>query len=138
MAIFSGKDGSVTFATGYETKVFDWTVDAAAEAVDITALGDKWTQTQGGAKSWSGTFNAHFDNSAVATVATVGGSTAFGLGQPAASATFYWEGGTSTAADGLEGDIIITGASVTAAVGGESTRIAFTFTGTGDLNLTTT
>ena len=55
MAVVAGKDGAVTFASGYVAKVQSWTIDMAAEDVDTTALGQTWKTRLAGVKEWSGT-----------------------------------------------------------------------------------
>lgn len=136
MALFSGKDGGVTYANGYSTKVVSWTVDAEAEEVDTTALGENWASWLPGVKSWSGTYEALVDDSVLDTSGTVGGVSAFALGATAASATFEWDS-DGTKSEGVTGSIIITGASPTATTGGTASRIVFRFRGTGTLSTTT-
>jgi hypothetical protein len=139
MALFSGRDGNVVFAGGYATKILDWTVDATAETVDTTSMGDSWRTSINGVKAWSGTYTAHLDSSVLSTAETLESSSVFGLGAAAGSATFNFDSDAGTAtAGGFEGDIVITGASINAQVGDQSTRVTFTFQGTGELSTTTT
>jgi hypothetical protein len=131
MANVSGKDGSITFATGYVVDTTEWTVDAAAEEVETTALGDKWKTWIAGVKEWSGSYTALADDTLVATSGTVGvaGGTGFNLGNAAATATFKF--GSN---DSLTGTIFITGASANAAIGGTASSFTFTFRGTSTLS----
>jgi hypothetical protein len=144
MANVSGKDGSITFSSGYSIDVTEWTVDCAAEEVEGTSLGDKWKDFFAGVKEWSGSYTALADDADIyaATETTVGRSSpsatsqAFYLGGAAATATFYFAETGGTADDGLTGTIFITGVSANAAVGGTASSFTFTFRGDGTLSHT--
>jgi hypothetical protein len=128
MTAMSGKDGAVTFATGYATKVRSWTIDAGSEEVDITALGDGWKRFIAGVKNWSGTYTAVMVDSALVT--GTGTTNNLGLGTSAAAAPFTF--GT----DSINGDIIITGVSGNLATEAGAGEFTFTFVGDNEMNVT--
>ena len=107
MAVVSGIDGSVTFASGYTTNVKGWSINIEAEDVDITALGENWSSHQAGLRSWSGTYNALIDEGSFS-----GGSASdIGFAVAAASAEFKYGSSGS-----FVGNIVITGCDAEAGV----------------------
>lgn len=124
MAVIAGYNGSVTFATGYTTKLDQWSISFAAEQLDITGFEDSGWQTNiGGLRSWSGSFSGKYDH----TASPLGDTTTFaGLGGAAASATF-----TSSGDADITGSIVITGVDVTVPVSGGPPTISCTFVGSG-------
>lgn len=124
---FSGIDALITFATGYSEKCTGWTIDATAEDVDTSALGDNWSVHQGGIKDWSGTYTCQLTDS---FDSITGGSTGgAALGAAAASATFT--GGSNS---GFTGTIVVTGINAAATVRSGPNTITMNFVGSGVLS----
>ncbi len=121
MGAIAGKNGNVTFATGYTTGVYTWTIDYTADALDSTAytsLG--FYDYIPGLKGWSGTYGCRLDNVAIVDHP----------GMEAAAATF-------TAVTGITytGSIIITGISIATPVDGIC-EVTFTYQGSGHVGIT--
>jgi len=135
MALYRGREGSLKYGVvGSGTavqQVSDWKIDSSMEILDGTSLGDTSKVKVTGLGDWKGSFSAFFDNQSVNTqqAALIAAALAGTLLTGATSVTFYL-----TAAKYFYGDIIITGMSVTVAVG-DLVKIAFTFEGSGPLAL---
>ena len=128
--IVAGVDGSITYTSGYTTKVTSWQITVAVEDVDTTALGDDWRSRIPGLQEWSGTYTALID-----TDQFTGSVGDLGIGAAAASADFIFDEPAST--DGkLAGSIVITGVDVGVSVGSGASTATFTFVGSGALTLT--
>jgi len=131
----SGKDGNITFASGYATKTTAWTLDIAVEDVDTTALGDDWRSRVNGVQEWSGTYTAQIDSTAFGGGGT--GTTAvtqIGVGLAPAAAVFIFDEPAATDGSFL-GTIMITGVSNSVSVGGGAATSTFTFVGSGTLTV---
>jgi hypothetical protein len=126
MAVVSGIDGSVAYASGYTTTVTQWTVNIAAEDIDFTSLGDAWQRHLAGVKNWSGTFNAWLDPTAASTM------TDLGFANAAATADFVFGD------EKFKGNIIVTGVDANLATESGAGEFTFTFVGDDALAITAT
>lgn len=120
MAIVSGIDGAVAFATGYAASVTDWTITIAVEDLDTTSLGNAWRTHQPGLKSWNGNFTAHLDSAAADTL------TEIAVGESAATATFTFGSG-----DTVVGSIMVTDFQYSVGTGNGPSQVTCTFVGSG-------
>jgi hypothetical protein len=118
MGAISGKAGNVTFASGYKTGVFSWSIDYNAEALEVTTFADNGYRTYiPGLRGWSGSYECRLDDSVKIAHP----------GKPAATATFLAYTGIQ-----YSGSIIITGVSLSVAVDGVASA-TFSFQGSGYL-----
>ena len=136
MAVVSGTSGGVTFASGYTTKVLSWTVNAATEEVDTSALGDAWKSFVVGISEWSGTYNCLADEAELTNTALTAAANSLNFGQAAAAASFVYDS-DGTVGGELDGSIIITGADFGAQTAGGANTLDITFRGTSTLSLAT-
>ncbi len=118
MGAIAGKGGNVTFASGYKVGVYTWTLDYVADALEVTTFADQGFRSYiGGLRGFSGTYECRLDDTTKIEHP----------GRPAAYAEFF-----ATAGVQYNGDIIITGISLSVAVDGVATA-AMTFTGSGHI-----
>lgn len=61
MANYRGMDGSVTWAAGVVGEIKSWSAQSEVEALDDTAMGDKWRTLKGGRGQWRATITCHLD-----------------------------------------------------------------------------
>lgn len=118
----TGKNGSVTFDTGYVLHVKSWTIDYIGDVIDTSDFVDSaagYRTFLPGVTSWSGSYEATLDESTGVT----------GPGADPASATF-------TAASGRTyiGNIIVTSVSPSLVFDGEAT-VSISFQGTAGLSV---
>lgn len=59
---FSGKDGSVTFASGYDDHVTGWTMDISTDILDCTDFDSAAKENVFGHYGWSGSYDAWMDD----------------------------------------------------------------------------
>jgi len=120
MAAISGKGGNVTFASGYKTGVFSWSIDYAADALEVTTFaGNGYREYIGGLRTWSGQYECRLDNTTKISHP----------GKPAAAAEFF-----ATAGVLYTGAILITSVSLSVTVDGVAS-VVFSFQGSGYLNI---
>ena len=120
MGAISGTLGNVTFASGYVTGVYTWTIDYTADVPESTTYASLGAREYiVGLLGWGGTYECRLDD----TVYLVH------PGQPAATATFQAHPGVI-----YVGKIIITNISYGAPVDGICPA-AFTFIGSGHLRI---
>ena len=120
--IGTGIDGSITFATGYNTNVDTWTMSAEAAEHDVTDFASTgWKEFIIGLKEFSGSYTAFVDDTAQldANVNWFGGTLA--------AATFALDA-TRT----MSGNILITGWTIDTATT-DSIKVTFNYRGTGAL-----
>lgn len=120
MAAISGKSGNVTFASGYKTGVFTWSLDYTADALEITTFASGgYREYLAGLRAWSGQYECRLDNTVFIDHP----------GKAAAEAQFLATTGVL-----YVGLIIITGISLSVAVDGVASAV-FSFQGTGRLRI---
>lgn len=120
MAAITGQRGNVTFASGYRTGVYSWTIDYTADALEVTTFGSLGFRDYiPGLRAWSGTYECRLDDTVRIEHP----------GRPAAYAEFLAVAGTL-----YTGTIIITGISLSVAVDGVASA-TFTFTGSGHIGI---
>ncbi len=131
MPILKGTDADITFASGYRAGAQSWEVELDAEIIETTRLGDKWRTKIGGVRNWRGSFTCQIESgSNFGGAGTTSGTRTIGMGagdttQTPAAATFKL-GATNS----IIGNIIVTRARVTTAVGnGQASAVAFDFEG---------
>jgi hypothetical protein len=127
--IVSGKDGSITFASGYVVNCTAWTLNITAEDVVTTPIGGAWATRLGGVKDWSGTFTCVVDSSSLASIEGMN------IGAAAATADFTFDA-TATTDGEFSGTIVITGADVSVGANAGPSTVTFTFGGSGALSIT--
>jgi hypothetical protein len=121
MGAIAGKEGNVTFSSGYTTGVFSWSIDYNAEALEETDFADLGYRTYiPGLKGWSGSFECRLDNS----------SKIAHPGKPGASATFQATTGVT-----YYGNILVTGLALSTPVDGIA-AVTVSFQGSGPLGIT--
>lgn len=129
----------MTFASGYVANCNAWTVTLNGEELGISALGNEWAGWIPGLRDWSGTFNCLIDSSVLSSVVGSTDPTMGNLnfGTAAAAAIFVFEDHASTGEDGsLKGNIIVTGAEMSAQITGQPNTINLTFRGDGAPSIT--
>lgn len=120
MSEFSGMDGDVTFAAGYDSQVksFDITDEVdIARTLNFDSATDYET-TLTGAKRWSGSITADFDDSASAPASGDAGA-----------ATLQCKTGKE-----WSGDIVVSEVTNSVEKSGEAVEISFNFEGNGELS----
>ena len=136
MAVVSGTKGSVVFTNGYQTKVTAWTINAATEEVDTSALGEAWKSFIPGISEWSGTYNCLADEGGLAAGALTATANKLQFGMAPASATFSFDT-TGAVGGALSGTIMVTGADFGSQTAGGANTLDITFRGSGTLSLAT-
>ena len=117
MARVSGKEGQVTYASGYAVLVNSWTVNAAGAALDATGFSDDWDRKVPGRKTWSGTFSGVWDSEST----TDGGF----MNSPAAIAFQF-----KSSKGSITGNVIVNGIDYSVNHD-QANQVAFTFEGSG-------
>ena len=69
MAGLAGKDGSVVIGSDTMEEVTSWSLDASADMLEDTALGDEWKTNVAGLGEWSATVEVSWLMSDTAQVA---------------------------------------------------------------------
>lgn len=120
MAATAGKGGNVTFASGYKVGVYTWTLDYVADALEVTTFASLgFRDFIGGLRAFSGTYECRLDDTTPIEHP----------GRPAAYAEFFVTPGVQ-----YNGNIIITGVSLSVAVDGVATA-SFSYQGSGHLQI---
>lgn len=124
-----GDSGKVSFAAGVISSVTTWSIDVTADTAESTAMnGGGWKTHLGSLKSWSGSCEVNINLDDVAgtdlsaaeiPIGTTGAGEFFADGSGALTATY-------------SGDVIVTGYSVSSAIGSVVTA-SVTFQGSGTL-----
>jgi len=63
MATHSGSEGKVFVDTGQIAEVKSWSLEVTSDLVDSTTIGSGWRKNHPTIKSWSGSFEAFWDES---------------------------------------------------------------------------
>jgi len=123
-----GIEGTVTFASGYDTDVHQWSITLTGDTGEITAFSDTWRSHMGGLKSWSGSYTARWD-----AEEDIDGPSAAGLAGASAAATFVFADDTTDGS--IAGNIIITGIDTSVDIEAANS-LTFTFIGDGEPTIT--
>jgi predicted secreted protein len=128
MATHAGSEGKVFVGSSQVAEVKSWSMEITSDTVDASIIGTEWRKNQATIKSWSGSFDAFWDE----TDTTGQGALAVG---GTVTLNLYPEG-DDTGATYWSGDAIITSISYSAAFDG-IVEATFSFTGTGALTEST-
>ncbi len=125
MATHAGSEGKVFVGSSQVAEVKSWSMEITSDTVDASIIGTQWRKNQATIKSWSGSFDAFWDETDTTGqgALSVGGTVTLNL---------YPEG-DDTGATYWSGDAIITSISYSAAFDG-IVEATFSFTGTGALS----
>ncbi|MEZ5690492.1 MAG: hypothetical protein R3D71_02365 [Rickettsiales bacterium] len=128
MATHAGSEGKVFVGSSQVAEVKSWSMEITSDTVDASIIGTQWRKNQATIKSWSGSFDAFWDETDTTGqgALSVGGTVTLNL---------YPEG-DDTGATYWSGDAIITSISYSAAFDG-IVEATFSFTGTGALTEST-
>ena len=129
MAIYTGKDGSITFGNALQARVRAWTVEGSLALIDVTTLDKDAVQNEAGLKSFSGTATIMYqdDNTALQTLL----DNIFTNADPVKSSVrFNW------GPKRLSFNAFVTSATISTSIG-EIITADVSFTAAGDLNLIT-
>ncbi len=128
MATHAGSEGKVFVGSSQVAEVKSWSMEITSDTVDASIIGTQWRKNQATIKSWSGSFDAFWDETDTTGqgAVTVGGTVTLNL---------YPEG-DDTGATYWSGDAIITSISYSASFDG-IVEATFSFTGTGALTEST-
>ncbi|PIQ84658.1 MAG: hypothetical protein COV75_01075 [Candidatus Omnitrophica bacterium CG11_big_fil_rev_8_21_14_0_20_63_9] len=125
MATHAGSEGKVFVGSSQVAEVKSWSMEITSDTVDASIIGTEWRKNQATIKSWSGSFDAFWDE----TDTTGQGALAVG---GTVTLNLYPEG-DDTGATYWSGDAIITSISYSASFDG-IVEATFSFTGTGALS----
>ncbi len=128
MATHAGSEGKVYAGSDQVAEVKSWSMEVTSDTVDASIIGTSWRKNQATIKSWSGSFDAFWDetDSDGQGALAVGGTVTLNMyPEGDDSGDTYWTG-----------DVIITSISYSAAFDG-LVEASFSFTGTGALSTST-
>jgi len=128
MATHAGSEGKVFVGSDQVAEVKSWSMEVTSDTVDASIIGTSWRKNQATIKSWSGSFDAFWDetDSDGQGALAVGGTVTLNMyPEGDDSGDTYWTG-----------DVIITSISYSAAFDG-LVEASFSFTGTGALSTST-
>lgn len=123
MAVYSGKDGSIVFGNGTQTRVRNWSVQTNVDMLETTDLGDSARNYIAGLKSATGsaTIMYHDDNATLRNML----STSITAGTPSSGRIQLRWGNRD-----LDFDAFINSVSITCSTGEIMTAdVSFTMTG---------
>lgn len=125
MATHAGSEGKVFIGSNQVAEVKSWSLEVTSDTVDASIIGTSWRKNQATIKSWSGSFDAFWDETDTQGQGMlVAGSTV--------TLNLYPEGNAS-GAKYWSGDAIVTSISYSGAFDG-IVEASFSFTGTGALS----
>ncbi len=125
MATHAGSEGKVFIATAQVAEVKSWSLEVTADTVDASIIGTQWRKNQATIKSWSGSFDAFWDESdTTGQGALVAGATV--------TLNLYPEG-NATGATYWSGEAIVTSIAYSGSFDG-IVEATFSFTGSGALD----
>jgi predicted secreted protein len=125
MATHAGSEGKVFIGSNQVAEVKSWSLEVTSDTVDASIIGTSWRKNQATIKSWSGSFDAFWDETDTQGQGVlVAGSTV--------TLNLYPEGNAS-GAKYWSGDAIVTSISYSGAFDG-IVEAGFSFTGTGALS----
>ncbi len=125
MGTHAGSEGKVFIGSEQVAEVKSWSMEVTSDTVDASIIGTQWRKNQATIKSWSGSFDAFWDE-----------TDAEGQGALEAGATVtlnLYPEGDDDGAKYWSGDVIVTSISYSASFDG-IVEASFSFTGTGALS----
>lgn len=125
MATHAGSEGKVFIGTSQVAEVKSWSLEVTSDTVDASIIGTQWRKNQATIKSWSGSFDAFWDE----TDTTGQGALAVGT---TVTLNLYPEG-NATGATFWTGDAIVTSIAYSGSFDG-IVEATFSFTGSGALD----
>ena len=125
MATHAGSEGKVFIGTSQVAEVKSWSLEVTSDTVDASIIGTQWRKNQATIKSWSGSFDAFWDE----TDTTGQGALAVGT---TVTLNLYPEG-NSSGATYWTGDAIVTSIAYSGSFDG-IVEATFSFTGSGALD----
>ncbi|PZP84545.1 MAG: hypothetical protein DI582_08485 [Azospirillum brasilense] len=125
MATHAGSEGKVFIGTSQVAEVKSWSLEVTSDTVDASIIGTQWRKNQATIKSWSGSFDAFWDE----TDTTGQGALEVGA---TVTLNLYPEGNASGATY-WTGDAIVTSIAYSGSFDG-IVEATFSFTGTGALD----
>lgn len=130
MATFTGQDGLIEVGGTALAEVTSFTIEHTVNTIESTSMGNDYRTYQTGMNEWSGSADILFDGNLVSTFGSdVIGNTA------GDSAIVAYPGGNTSGLPKLEGNVIITGFSVSSEMEGMVTA-SISFQGNGVLSMT--
>jgi len=125
MATHAGSEGKVFIGTSQVAEVKSWSLEVTSDTVDASIIGTQWRKNQATIKSWSGSFDAFWDE----TDTTGQGALEVGA---TVTLNLYPEGNASGATY-WTGDAIVTSIAYSGSFDG-IVEATFSFTGSGALD----
>ena len=125
MATHAGSEGKVFIGTSQVAEVKSWSLEVTSDTVDASIIGTQWRKNQATIKSWSGSFDAFWDE----TDTTGQGALVVGA---TVTLNLYPEG-DATGATFWTGDAIVTSIAYSGSFDG-IVEATFSFTGSGALD----
>ena len=125
MATHAGSEGKVFIGVAQVAEVKSWSLEVTSDTVDASIIGTQWRKNQATIKSWSGSFDAFWDETdTTGQGALVAGATV--------TLNLYPEG-NGTGAKFWTGDAIVTSIAYSGSFDG-IVEATFSFTGSGALD----
>jgi len=131
MSCYAGKDGALKVGTENIAMLTSWTVTQNAEVLECAYMGANWKENKSGLKSWEGSAEANFTDTAAAGTMIPAHSAANELAV-GSLVDLYFYPDAADADFGFEGSAIVTSIENGAALG-EVQTVSLSFTGTGPL-----
>ena len=130
MASYTGQDGTMTIGGTNVAELRSFSIDQTTNTVERTVMNDAWKSYHTTQYEWSGSADIYLSSTGNA----VSGISSITSGAEAALVAY--PGGANAGYDKLEGNIIVTGLSITSSMDGV-VEASISFQGTGALALTT-
>ena len=130
MASYTGQDGTMTIGGTNVAELRSFSIDQTTNTVERTVMNDAWKSYHTTQYEWSGSADIYLSSTGNA-VSGIGSITS-----GAEAALVAYPGGATATYDKLEGNIIVTGLSITSSMDGV-VEASISFQGTGALALTT-
>lgn len=130
MATYTGQNGVLKLDGTAVAELRSFTIESTTETIEDTVMTDSARTYKTGLETFSGTADVFFDDAHHDDISALNGGAA-------AVSLEAFPGGTTTGYPRLNGNVIVTGYSVTAALDG-MVEASISFQGTGDLTFTTT
>lgn len=131
MACYSGKDGALSVDGTNVAYLTSWTVTQNAEVLECAYMGADWKDNHAGLKSWEGSAEANFTDTAAAAGLTPAQQAANEV-IVGSTVTLYFYPNASDADFGWTGSAVVTSIENSASLG-EVQTVSLSFTGSGAL-----